>query len=153
MDIFKIATPFVQAVISIALGLFFMLTCLLFESSMELRPERPWVFASTFLLFYSIFNVVFSLNAENADRYWTQAIIGFIFCVGVLGALAYLVSGLGMNDAGSFKWIFIVITISYLVFMSIVRAMKGIVDFAQKEEWNSPKMRDNGKKKQSGSRF
>lgn len=145
MDIFKVATPFVQAGISIALGLFFMLTCLLFESTLALRPERPWVFASTFLLFYSIFNVVFSLNAENAEKYWTQAIIGFVLCVGGLGVLAYLISGLGMNDAGSFKWIFIVITISYLIFMSIVRAMKGIVDFAQKEEWNSPKMRDKKK--------
>ena len=146
MDIFEKATPPVQAVISIGLGLFFMLTCLMFENSLELRPERPWVFASTFLLFYSIFNVVFGLSAQNAERYWTQAVIGFVVCVAVLGALAYLVSGLGINDAGSFKWIFIVITISYLVFMSISRAMKGIVDFAQKEEWNSPKMRDKPKK-------
>ena len=146
MDIFEKATPPVQAVVSIGLGLFFMLTCLMFESSMELRPERPWVFASTFLLFYSIFNVVFSFSAENSEKYWTQAVIGFVVCVGVLGALAYLISGLGMNDAGSFKWIFIVITISYLVFMSISRAMKGIVDFAKKEEWNSPKMRDKTKK-------
>jgi len=141
MDIFEKATPLVQVAISIGLGLFFMLTCLMFEDTLELRPERPWVFASTFLLFYSIFNVVFSLNAANAEKYWIQAVIGFIVCVGALGGLAYLISGLGMNDAGSFKWIFIVITISYLVFMSIVRAMKGIVDFAQKEEWNSPKMR------------
>jgi len=141
MDIFEKATPFVQAGISIVLGLFFMLTCLMFESTLEVRPERPWVFASTFLLFYSIFNVVFSFNVENAEKYWTQAVIGFVACVGLLGSLAYLISGLGMNDAGAFKWIFIVITISYLVFMSIARAMKGIVDFAQKEEWNSPKMR------------
>lgn len=141
MDIFNKATPFVQAGISIILGLFFMLTCLMFESTLEVRPERPWVFASTFLLFYSIFNVVFSFNVENAEKYWTQAVIGFVACVVVLGFLAYLISGLGMNDAGAFKWIFIVITISYLVFMSIARAMKGIVDFAQKEEWNSPKMR------------
>lgn len=145
MDIFKSATPFVQAGISVALGLFFMVSCLLFESTMELRPERPWVFASTFLLFYSIFNVVFSFNVENAEKYWTQAVIGFVATVGALGALAYLISGLGMNDAGAFKWIFIVITISYLIFMSIARAMKGIVDFAQKEEWNSPKMRDRQK--------
>ena len=145
MDIFEKATPPVQAIISIALGLFFMLTCLIFEGSLESRPERPWVFASTFLLFYSIFNVIFSLGAENAEKYWVQAVIGFIVCVGALGGLAYLISGLGMNDAGSFKWIFIVITISYLVFMSIVRAMKSIVDFAQKEEWNSPKIRDRKK--------
>jgi len=146
MDIFKAATPPVQTGVSILLGLFFMLTCTMFEGSLEARPERPWVFASTFLLFYAIFNVVFSLSAENAERYWTQAVIGFVVCVLALGCLAYLISGLGINDAGSFKWIFIVITIIYLVFMSIVRAMKGIVDFAQKEEWNSPKMRDKNKR-------
>lgn len=136
-----------QSAASIGLGFLFMLSCLMFEDSLALRPEKPWVFASTFLLFYSIVNVVFSLSAEHTEKYWTQSIIGFVLTVGVLGVLAYLISGLGMNDAGSFKWIFIVVTISYLVFMSIARAMKSIVEFAQKEEWNSPKIRDRGRKK------
>ena len=145
MDYNKI-NPFYQAGISIALGLLFMLSCLGFKETMELRPEKPWVFASTFLLFYAIFNVVFSLGAESAERYWTQAIIGFVGCILILGCLAWAISGLGINDAGSFRWIFIVITISYLIFMSIVRAMKGIVDFAQREEWNQPKLRNKDKK-------
>lgn len=141
MDSFQRITPFVQAGISIVLGLFFMLGCLIFESSFELRPEKPWVFASTFLIFYSIFNVILSLGAKNAERYWTLSIIGFVLSVLALGLLAYLVSGLGINEAGSFRWIFIVVAISYLVFMSIVRAMKGIVEFAEREEWNQPKLR------------
>ena len=141
MDAFQKMTPFVQAGVSVFFGFLFMLGCLMFESTLALRPEKPWVFASTFLIFYSIFNVILSLGAENSEKYWTQSVLGFVGAVAGLGGLAYLVSGLGMDEAGSFKWIFIVVTISYLVFMSIVRAMKGIVQFAEREEWHQPKLR------------
>lgn len=147
MDIYSKVTPLIQAAISIGLGLLFMLTCLSFEETLALRPEKPWVFASTFLLFYAIFNIVFSFNAENPEKYWTQAVIGFVISVLGLSLFAYLISGLSINNAGSIRWIFIVITVSYLVFMSMARAMRFIVEFAQKEEWNQPKLRDRKKKK------
>ncbi len=145
METFKNISPYYQAIASTALGLLFMLGCLVFNEPLALSPEKPWVFAMTFLLFYAVINVVFSLNADNAEKYWTQSIIGFLMVAGALGSLAYLFSGLGIDEAGSFKWLFTVVTISYLVFMSIVRAMKSIVEFAQREEWNQPKKRKRKK--------
>lgn len=141
MDVYEKITPYHQAAISVALGFLFMLTCLGFEDTLALRPEKPWVFASTFLLFYAIFNIVFSFNAKNTEKYWTQAVVGFVASVLGLSAFAYLISGLSINDAGSIRWIFIVITVSYLIFMSMARAMRFIVEFAQKEEWNQPNIK------------
>jgi hypothetical protein len=57
------------------------------------------------------------------------------------GYFAYLFSGINIFDAGSYSWLFKVIFIVYLVFMSMIRAMKVIVEFAQKEEWNAPKLK------------
>ena len=37
--------------------------------------------------------------------------------------------------------ILIVVTFGYLVFLSMIAIMKGVVDFAQKEEWNRPKIK------------
>ena len=147
MDTFKNISPYHQAAVAVGLGLLSMLGCLIFNQSLSLEPQKPWVFAITFLLFYVVTNVVFSLNASNAEKYWTQSVFSFLLALVALGGLAYLVSGLGINEAGSFKWLFTVVTISYIVFMSIVRAMKSIVEFAQKEEWNQPRERKRKKKK------
>lgn len=135
-----------QGAIAIGLGFLFMIGTIAFGAGgMEINPNKPWVFAATFAIFYSVVNTVLSLNAENAEKYWTQSIIGFVGTVGALGGIAWLTSGLSINEAGSFRWIFFVVVISYLVFMSIVRLMKGIVEFAQKEEWNAPKKRKRRK--------
>jgi len=34
------------------------------------------------------------------------------------------------------------LTVGYLVILSIVSAMKNIVNFAEREEWNEPRQRD-----------
>ena len=51
-----------------------------------------------------------------------------------------------MNEAGPYKWIYIVVTIGYLVFLCILSAMRKIVDFAQREEWNQPRLRQKRKR-------
>jgi uncharacterized membrane protein YtjA (UPF0391 family) len=59
--------------------------------------------------------------------------------------LAYLFSGLAIGEAGSYQWIFIVVTICYLIFLTMVNLMKKIVDFAMKEEWNQPRIKNSRK--------
>jgi hypothetical protein len=50
------------------------------------------------------------------------------------GLLAYLISGLSIDEAGSYKWILFIFTFCYILFLSIVRAMKKIVTIAQKQD-------------------
>ena len=66
------------------------------------------------------------------------------------GLFAWFVSSLSIGEAGSYKWIYFVVTIGYLVFLSMMGFMKNIVDFAQKEDWSHPRLRrkgGNGEKK------
>lgn len=72
--------------------------------------------------------------------------MSFMAVAALSGGTAYLLSGIAINDAGSYRWIYIVVTIGFLVFMSIMGFMKRIVEFAQKEEWNSPKQRNKKRK-------
>jgi peptidoglycan/LPS O-acetylase OafA/YrhL len=146
MESLKKFPPFVQLGASLGLGLIFMLGSLAFKETLAVRPEKPWVFACTFLIFFIVFNVVFSLNAENTEKYWVQSMISFVINLLGLGGLAYLVSGLSITEAGSFKWLFTVITISYIIFMGIVRTLKSIVEYAEKEEWNQPKLKKRKRK-------
>lgn len=137
-------TPYKQAGIVLALALFFMLGNKLLQiiGVADPNPEKIWIMAATFGLFFSVGNCVFSLNTkEKAEKYWTQSILIFLLTMAVLVGAAFLISGMNINETGSFQWIFVVVIISYFVFSTITRMIKGIVDFAQKEEWNQPKKR------------
>ena len=102
----------------------------------------PWLVAAAFLLCFALFNSVFSLSSKTPGKYWGQSMYSFIGVAVVLGGAAWLFSGLSIFDAGSYPWIFVVVTIGYLIFMGMVNIMRNIVQFAQKEEWNAPRTRD-----------
>ena len=101
----------------------------------------PWTLAATFLLFFVLFNSVFSLSAKNDNSYWTKSFLAFAGFVILSGTVAYLVAGLSFEEIGPYKWIYIVISFVYLVFISIIGFMKRIVQFAQREEWSKPMRR------------
>ena len=107
-------------------------------------PDRfPWMTAAVFLLCFALFNSVFSLSAKDMAKYWGKSIYSFMGLALGSGMLAWLFSSLTINEAGSYRWIFIVVTIAYLVFLSIVAMMRKIVDFAEREEWHHPRIRRN----------
>jgi hypothetical protein len=60
---------------------------------------------------------------------------------GVSGLQAYFFSSISIANAGSYMWIYVVVTFGYLVFLSLMTMLKKVVAFAEKEEWNSPKIR------------
>lgn len=107
----------------------------------EFRDYIPWVIAASFLLFFAVFNSVFSLRTDDMNKYWIRSMISYSGLAIISGLLAYLASSVAFNDAGTIRWIFIVLTFVYLVFLSIVNFMKKIVSFAEREEWTAPKKR------------
>lgn len=113
---------------------------------MDISDRFPWMTAASFMLFFALFNSVFSLSAKNAMQYWGRSIYSFLGLAIASGLIAWLFSSLTINEAGSYRWIYIVLTIGYLVFLSIVNLMKRIVEFAQREEWNHPRLRNRKRK-------
>ena len=68
--------------------------------------------------------------------------LSFAVLVAGSGLVAWVLSGISLNEAGSYRWIFIVLAAVYIVFLSMMGFMKKIVEFAQKEEWNHPRIRN-----------
>ena len=142
----KIQNPIVQASIVLAAVLVFNIGAILARAAgMEVEQRFPWTIAASFLLFFAAGNSIMSLMSKNMDKYWTRSILSFISLAALAGLAAYLFSSLGMNEAGPYKWIYIVLTIGYLVFLSMIGFMRKIVEFAQREEWNQPRSRKRKK--------
>ena len=105
-------------------------------------PKRfPWMSAASFMLLFAIFNSIFSLSSKVLMKYWARSFYSFMGLAVGAGLFAYLLSSLTIDEAGSYRWIYIVVTIGYLVFMSMMAMLRKIVDFAQREEWNHPRIR------------
>lgn len=138
----KLQNPVLQAVAVLAailvvnVGAFFART-----AGVEVEQRFPWTIAASFILFFSVGNALISILASDTEKYWSRSILSFVGLAVLAGLVAYLFSSMGINEAGSYRWIYIVLTIGYLVFLSIIGFMKKIVEFAQREEWNQPRIR------------
>ncbi len=140
---YQTVDPVLQAVIALGAGLLITILSKVVHATgiMAVGPKFPWMSAAAFLLLFAVGNSVFSLAATNLTRYWSRSIYSFGGLALASGLIAWGLSSLTIFEAGSYRWIFIVVTFGYLVFVSIVNFIRRIVDFAEKEEWNSPKLR------------
>jgi len=94
----------------------------------------PFTVMFSFLLFYALGNCLLSFEAEDQNKYWTESILSYVGLAAVGYGISYLFSGLTISEAASFKWIFFVFTFGYVILLTIMRSMRKIVKFAQKED-------------------
>ena len=102
----------------------------------------PWLCAASFMLFFALFNAVLSASAENTGKYWGRSIYSFMGLGLGAGLLAWGFSGLSIGQAGSYKWIYLVVSVGYLVFLGMISVIKNVVGFAQREEWTRPRLKN-----------
>ncbi len=107
----------------------------------------PWLSSASFLLLFAVFNSIISLLESDTNKYWGRSMTSFMLVAVIGGGIAYLFSGLTIWEAGSYSWIFVVVTIGYLVFLGMMVMIKNIVAFAQREEWSQPRRRHRGRKR------
>lgn len=139
----RLKNPVIQALVTVAAIVFVMLGAKLVRLTglIEVSDRFPWMTSASFLLCFSLFNSVFSVFTRSMVKYWGKSIYSFMGLAVVSGFLAYLFSSKDLSEAGSYWWIFIVVSVGYLVFLGIMAFIKGVVDFAQREEWNQPKIK------------
>ncbi len=125
--------PFKQAG-GIAAAVIFILLILKLSSSDSTNPTLFWEVAASGLLFYAVMNSVLSIAFEDQNFYWFYSIISFALLLLSCGGLAFLCSGVTIDEAGSFRWIFLVFTMGYIILLAIVRTMKKIITIAQRED-------------------
>jgi len=125
--------PLKQAAGIAAIVIFFLLIFKMVQSD-DTDPRVFWEIAATGLLFFAIMNSVLSIAFEDQNFYWLYSIIGFALLLVSCGGLAFLCSGITIDEAGSFRWIFLVFTMGYIILLAIVRTMKKIITIAQRED-------------------
>jgi hypothetical protein len=93
-----------------------------------------WIVATAMMLCYIILNSIVALKTEPILPYWIQSVVFYIVLLAFSYGWSYMLSGLEIDDAGSFRWLWIVLTLVYMVFFAIARSVKRIVDFAIKQD-------------------
>ena len=100
----------------------------------DIAPQAFWLIAGTVTLAFAIINSVLSLSTKDVNNYWTRSIPTYAALMILNGFLAYLFSAMTMEEAGTFRFIFTVLTFGYLLFLSVMRFMRKIVEMAQEED-------------------
>jgi len=139
----KVYNPVIQAALTY-LGVLIMIAggaMVKISGLLPVSARFPWMCAAAFMLLFALFNSVFALATQNMNQYWGRSIYSFLGLAFLSGLTAWLTSSLSIGEAGSFRWIYIVVTIGYLIFLGLVSMLRTIVDFAQREEWNQPRIR------------
>ncbi len=128
--------PVKQAGIVFVVGLIFMGFSTLFPMSPEMKMAKamPWVIALAMILFFGLVNCVFALATDNGQKYWSQSIISYASLAVSLCLIAWAISGVAMDDAGSIRWILTVFTFGYLVLLSIVNLIRFFVWIAERSD-------------------
>lgn len=129
-------SPFVQAGgLLAAITVFILLGKAIGATGLvDIDEGTPWLVACSFTLLFAIFNSVLSLSTPDQNKYWLQSIMSYIILVVGGGGIAYFFSGHGMDDVGSYRWIYIVFTIGYILLLTIMRTMRRIVKLAQEQD-------------------
>jgi hypothetical protein len=129
-------SPYKQGAVAFGIALVMMLLSTMTSPGKysKIGHIAPWVALCGVILFFAIANSVLSLADHKNKLYWMQSIISFAFLLIAGGFIAYLISGVGIYDAGSVSWIYVVFTIGYLVFLSIVNLIKFFVALAQRQD-------------------
>ncbi len=134
--------PFLQVAVLLLTMLAVSLAALLLQSAgLEVERRFTWTLAIAFILFFAVLNAIMCLTSEKLEKYIAKSVLSFIVLAAGSGLLAWLFSGMGIDEAGSYRWLYIVLTFGYLVFLAVIGMMRMIVEYAQKEEWEKPKKR------------
>ncbi len=105
------------------------------------EPLFAWNLATAFLLFFGVADAVKSFAADNPLQFWGRSMYAYLGLAAANGLVAWAISGVSIGEAGSYKWLYLVVTIGFLVFISLVNAVRKIVHFAEREDWQQPRQR------------
>lgn len=96
--------------------------------------ENIWIINYTFILLYTILASVFILYYRDQLTYFNQAITFYMALVGYSLLANYLFTGVSPFKSGYFVWILVVITLFFLIIISISRTVYRLVQIAEKQD-------------------
>ncbi len=97
-------------------------------------PTTYYTIALAFALVYAIFNSVLTIPAIDQNQYFLKSLISYVLICIITITISYFLSGISIDEAGAFRWMFAVFTFVYIMILVIVRTMKYLVGIAQKND-------------------
>ncbi len=94
----------------------------------------PWIVTTAMVLLFIIVNTIVVLRVQDLLPYWIQSVVCFMALLVFSYGWSWMISGKHIDEVGSFRWIWMVLFMVYLVFFVIARSMKTIVDFAIRQD-------------------
>lgn len=92
----------------------------------------PYLMTCSVTLLYAVFTSVSLVTISDIKCHWGQAMIGFVLLLLLGIAGAYIISGVFVIEAASYYTIYSVVTIGYLVFLSIMRGVRFVIDYSHR---------------------
>ena len=94
----------------------------------------PWMIAAAMLLYYSFYTGITLMVASQTMQHWSRAIYGFGGYTLSSGLFAWVLSGKSLYEASTYQSIFIILTLSFFVFLGIGTSVKAIVTFTENRD-------------------
>lgn len=128
--------PHYQALLVVGMTIVFSLFDKMMPHHTELLEVNAgtWIVGTAMILCFIILNSIVALRIEPIIPYWSKSVTLYIALLVFVYAWCYLLSGKNIDDAGSFRWLWLVLTLVYMIFFAIARSMKRIVDIAIKQD-------------------
>lgn len=130
------SNPFYQAGLVAGMTIVFSLVDLVLPDSNVLLPPGAgtWTVATAMILCYVILNTFMALRIETIIPYWSRSVFLYIGLLAFSYLWSWLLTGKHIDDVGTFRWLWFVLTLAYMVFFGISRSMKRIVDLAIRQD-------------------
>ncbi|MEP7195610.1 MAG: hypothetical protein ABI851_03775 [Saprospiraceae bacterium] len=128
--------PILQAALCLAIAFFLQLSYFIIYKLQhkDIEVIDIWAICPTLLLFYILLNIVFGFKNENINNYYRNSIYGFVGFLALDIIFCQFLTGQGVSEVKSIKWIIFVFGIVYLVFLSILNLIRFILQLVLKQD-------------------
>ena len=134
---FDLKDPYHQAIIPMGLILLFHISLkmawILGLIGVE-NPQHYWISMFAIVMVFIMFNPIIGLGAQNTNLYIGKSSTAFIVII-LLGSLStYLNTNEFLVQKPEMKAMYIVLTVGFLVFTSIIGLMKAVVEWSKQSD-------------------
>lgn len=133
----RLENPLVQMALLLASAIIVHLLLFIFMLNAD-GHHYHWVVSAVFLLMYAFFTSIHVLKTDRMNWLLRTGIYGFI---GMLLGTYVLALAFSDNsvDIRSMKWIYFVVSFSFIIFLTIAFSMRKFMEYAQREDNLPPK--------------
>lgn len=128
--------PLHQAALVACMILVFSLIDLILPTTNNLLEANagPWIVSTAMVLCFVILNTIVALRIDPVIPYWSKSVVYFFGLLALSYAWCFLLTGKHIDEVGSFRWLWFVLTMVHMIFFAIAISMKRIITIANEQD-------------------